>query len=93
MASVIVTVFVTNSENQRLYLHPEIIDLIYSFMMTLNFILNLTWIFVWDREEMLTATVLLIFIAITNVIALGVMARRLSYDNHELMRENSKLYW
>lgn len=90
---VIFTIFKNNSEGQKLYLNPVIVDLIYCFTVSLNFALNTTWIFVWDREEIVTACAVLVFMAMTNVVALGIMARNVATDNHELLKSNPKLYW
>ena len=76
-----------------MYMNPPVIDLIYSFTLTLNLALNTTWVFEWDRQELVTACAILVFMAITNGLTIGFLAQALSKHNHELKKSKPKLYW
>ena len=68
--------------------------MIVCFIITLNFSLNTTWIFVWDREELVTSCAILFFMAITNATTVWMLARNLTENNdYELLRSNKKYYW
>ena len=64
-----------------------------SFTLTLNFCLNVAWLFTWDREQIVSSCAILVFMAITNVVATGTLATNLSLDNHELLRSQKIYYW
>ena len=66
---------------------------LYSFASTLNFALNTTWVFEWDRQELVTACAILVFMAITNLLTIGFIANAISLQNHQLKKSNAKLYW
>lgn len=89
----IATIFLKNNDGGKLYLHPEVVDIWYSIVFSFNLILNLTWIFVWDREELVTSCVVLYFIFVTNVMSIGFMAKTVADGNHDMMKTNPKLYW
>ena len=65
----------------------------YSYFFATNLLYNLAWIFVWDREQLVGASILLFLIAQTNIIAVGILARHIARDGHVLKEDNAKLYW
>ena len=77
----------------KLYLCPVVISPWYSYFFATNLLYNTAWIFTWDREQIVAASVLLFLIAQTNIISLGIMARNIAYDNHQLREEKPKIYW
>ena len=77
----------------KLYLCPVVISPWYSYFFATNLLYNTAWIFTWDREQVVAASVLLFLIAQTNIISLGIMARNIAYDNHQLREEKPKIYW
>ena len=89
----IVIVFKKDKDGLRYYMNPPIIDLIFSFSLTLNYALNTTWVFTWDREELVTSCAVLIFMALTNILCTGYIAYKISFQNHELKKSNPKLYF
>lgn len=90
--SVVYTLF-SSSEMGKLYLNPEIITPWYSFFFISNLLYNLAWIFTWDREQIVGASILLFLIAKTNIIALGILARNIAQDGHQLREDKPKIYW
>ena len=75
------------------YLNPEVATPWYSYFFATNLLYNLAWIFVWDREQLVGASILLFLIAQTNIIAVGILANNIAKDEHVLKDENPKLYW
>lgn len=90
--SVIFTLF-SGSDEGKLYLNPEVVTPWYSFFFTSNLLYNLAWIFVWDREQLVGASILLFLIAKTNIIALAILARNIARDGHQLREDKPKIYW
>ena len=83
----------SGSEMGKLYLCPVVISPWYSYFFATNLLYNTAWIFTWDREQVVAASVLLFLIAQTNIISLGILARNIAYDNHQLREEKPKIYW
>ena len=83
----------SSSEMGKLYLCPVVISPWYSYFFATNLLYNTAWIFTWDREQVVAASVLLFLIAQTNIISLGILARNIAYDNHQLREEKPKIYW
>ena len=90
--SVICTIFKKNNDGFRLYNFNPIFDLIVCFIISLNFVLNITWLFVWDREDLVTSCAVLVFMALTNATTVWMLAKNISANDHELLRSNKKLY-
>jgi len=88
----IVTIFISNSYGP-VYLNPCIASPLYCLVLTLNLLLNLTWIFVWDNQLLVAASVVLILIAVTNVAQMAIVARNIAMENHALKEEQTKTYW
>lgn len=81
----------------RLYLRPEILSPSVTGTLSLNFVLNLVWIFVWDRtinnaNLTILASIILFFIAITNVLVMVFMAKNIG-DNLEIFQRDSLEWW
>jgi len=83
----------SGSDEGKLYLNPEVVTPWYSFFFTSNLLYNLAWIFVWDREQLVGASILLFLIAKTNIIALAILARNIARDGHQLREDKPKIYW
>ena len=64
-----------------------------AYLIIMTVLYNTAWIFTWDREQVVAASVLLFLIAQTNIISLGILARNIAYDNHQLREEKPKIYW
>ena len=82
----------------RLYLSPQILTPSVTITLSLNFILNLAWIFIWDRSyknENLTilANIFLVFIATTNILVIVFMTKNLGKHNHEFQRGGPLFWW
>ena len=60
---------------------------------SLNFLLNLGWIFLWDRELLVVSSYVLWDIAITNIVALTLLIQNIEIENHRLKKEQPKIYW
>ena len=89
---VIYTLF-SSSDEGKLYLNPEVVTPWFSFFFTSNLLYNLAWIFVWDREQIVGASILLFLIAKTNIISLAILARNIAKDGHQLREDKPKIYW
>ena len=66
--------------------------------LSLNFILNLAWIFIWDRaynNEVLTivSNIVLILVATTNVLVIVFMTKNLGKHHHEFQRGGPLFWW
>jgi len=90
---IVFTIFKKDSDELKLYMNPPVIDLKFSFILTLNFCLNVAWLFTWDREQIVSACAVLVFMAITNAVSTGILAINLSLGNHELLRSKKIYYW
>ncbi len=77
----------------KLYLCPVVISPWYSAIFIHNLLFNLIWIFVWDREQIVTSSLVLFLIAETNIVSLGIMAYNVAKDDHHLRDEKPKVYW
>jgi len=69
----IATIFLQTSEG-KVYLSPEIANPSFLITLSLNFILNTAWIFIWDRASVnvpltILAAIVLFLVAITNILA------------------------
>ena len=83
----------SSSDMGKLYLCPVVISAWYSTIFIHNLVFNLIWIFVWDREEITTSSVILFLIAHTNIVSLGIMAYNIAKDDHQLRDDKPKVYW
>merc|ERR1711997_980662 len=83
----------SGSDMGKLYLNPEIATPWYSFFFTFNLLVNVAWLFTWDREQIVGASILLFLIAMTNIMAIGILARNIAQDGHQLREDRPKIYW
>jgi len=88
----VVTLFLNNNMG-KLYLSPPFATPLLSGITILNFILNLTWIFVWDREFLVFACVVLVSIWITGMIIIGLMARNIQKHEEVYRRGGDMFAW
>jgi hypothetical protein len=58
------------------YNTPPVLSWFYYAAVIVNFILNTVWIFVWLYEYVVAAAILLLFIAYTNWLAIGIACYR-----------------
>ena len=66
--------------------------------LSVNFLLNLTWIFIWDRafedtNLLVLAAVVLPMIAATNIAVVALAARNLERHSHEFERGGPLFWW
>jgi len=92
----VASIFISNSQG-RLYLSPPVATPWFTGTLSLNFLLNLSWIFVWDRSSLTTsltvvASVILFLVAITNVISMVFLARNIA-NNTQQFAKGSSLFW
>ena len=78
------TLFIKSSEGGYLYLNPEIVTPLYSGIYIVNLFMNLAWIFIWDNEVLVAASVFLFLIAITNMASLGLIANKVAAERSVL---------
>lgn len=93
----IISIFV-KTDFGRLYMSPQILSPSVTITMSVNFILNLCWIFVWDRgvndtNLIIVAAIFLISIAITNILVIVFMTRNLDRHAHEFQRGGPLFWW
>eukprot|EP00092_Neocalanus_flemingeri_P040904 GFUD01044535.1.p1 GENE.GFUD01044535.1~~GFUD01044535.1.p1 ORF type:complete len:320 (+),score=89.94 GFUD01044535.1:375-1334(+) len=92
----VVTIF-RKTEFGRLYLTPEIASPAVTATLSVNFVLNLAWIFIWDRsyvnpDLIILASIFLFLIAITNILVMVFMAKNIGDNAHDFTR-GSPLFW
>jgi hypothetical protein len=92
LVALIVTLFLHNQKG-RLYLSPVFASPLLSAAMSVNFILNLAWIFIWDREFIIVASIGLFLIAASNLTIVGIMARNLYIERQQYSRGTDMFMW
>ena len=92
-AADIATLFAKSVEGGPLYLNPEVVTPLYSTIFIINLWLNLSWIFIWDGELLIAASVFLFLIAITNIAALAVIANQVAKERFVFKTLQHKSYW
>jgi len=88
----IITIFKQN-HNGYIYLNPVVVSPEYCAVYGINFLLNIAWLFLWDREEMAAASSDLFAIFITNVISLVLLIINIEQGDHLLKKEQPTIYW
>jgi len=93
----VVTIFI-KTDFGRLYMSPQILTPSVTITLSINFLLNLAWIFIWDRsfnDPNLTifAAVVLITIAATNILVIAFASRNLAKHSHEFQRGGPLFWW
>jgi len=92
----VITLFVVTEDGRR-YLNPVIASPAMTATLSINFLLNLAWIFIWDRgyadSSLITvASVCLFLIAITNILVMVFLAKNIG-DNSEDFTWGAPLFW
>lgn len=92
----VITLFIKTHDG-RLYLNPAIASPAVTATLSVNFILNLAWIFIWDRSYVnanltILASITLLLIAITNILVMAFMAKNIG-DNVEDFKRGAPLFW
>jgi len=92
----VITLFIKTHDG-RLYLNPVIASPAVTATLSVNFILNLAWIFIWDRSYVnanltILASIILFLIAITNILVMAFMAKNIG-DNVEDFKRGAPLFW
>lgn len=88
----IVTIFLTNSQG-KLYLSPGFATPGLMSVMSANFLLNLAWIFLWDREYQVVAAIFLFLIAGTNIAVVAIMARNIYIHSDRYAKGEDMFIW
>ena len=83
----------TSKRGGKLYLNPPVVSVAYLAVFIANLLLNLAWIFIWDNEPLVAASAVLFAIAVTNVVALGVVCVNVARDGQRLKAEQPVIYW
>lgn len=73
----VATIFISNKSHNKVYLNPPFATPALMSVMSINFLLNLAWIFLWDREYQVVAAIFLFLIAGTNIAVVAIMARNI----------------
>jgi len=73
----VVTIYLRKS-GRKVYLNPPFATPLLMSVMSANFLLNLAWIFLWDREVQVVAAIFLFLIAGTNIAVVAIMARNIA---------------
>lgn len=60
-----VIICIKSDDGSPLYVDPPIISPLFLSVYALNLCLNITWLFLWDREEMIWAMVVIVTIPLT----------------------------
>jgi len=92
-----VTIFLSTSYG-RLYLSPAIMTPKVSITFSINMMLNLAWIFLWDRSTqntdlLIVAAVFLVLIATSNALVMILMARNITNNSNAFSRSSPLFWW
>jgi len=96
LLALVISIF-AKTKDGRVYLNPEVASPSVTATLSLNFILNLAWIFIWDRSFETTgltilASITLFLIAISNILVMFFMAKNIG-DNIEDFTRGAPLFW
>jgi len=96
LLALVISIF-AKTKDGRVYLNPEVASPSVTATLSLNFILNLAWIFIWDRSFETTgltilASITLFLIAISNIVVMFFMAKNIG-DNIEDFTRGAPLFW
>ena len=72
---------------------PLVASPIYCTIYSLNFICNIGWIFLWDREMLVAASYVEWGIVLTNILSLAILIQNIEQDDHRLKEDQPKIYW
>jgi len=88
-----ISLWARESGGGRVYLTPPVATPPVTATLSVNFICNLVWIFLWDREQTVAASVFLFLIAITNITTLAFFLKNIEDNSHKFERGSSTFYW
>jgi len=96
LLALVISIFV-KTQDGRVYLNPEVASPSVTATLSINFILNLAWIFIWDRSFETTgltilASITLFLIAISNILVMFFMAKNIG-DNIDDFTRGAPLFW
>jgi len=86
------TIIKRNDEGY-IYMNPVVASPQYCLIYGINFLMNLGWIFLWDRELLVVSSYVLCGIAITNIISMALLIRNVVENESSLRQEQPKIYW
>jgi len=96
---IIATIFIPapGEGTGRVYMNPEIITPSFTISLSINFILNTSWIFIWDRSVenvplTILASIVLFLVAISNILAASFLAYNIGRFCSKFAR-GSALFW
>lgn len=70
------SVYRTNDLGSRVYTQPAILNWVFYVTLMTNYSLNTAWIFLWNGELIVAATIFLLFIAYTGWLSFAIAAVR-----------------
>jgi len=92
MVAIIASLFLYNNQG-KLYLHPPFISPLLMGTMTINFTMNLIWIFTFDRERVVLSFFILLTISVTGISATGIMARNIYVHRMQYVSGRPMFIW
>jgi hypothetical protein len=72
---------------------PVVASPAFCLIYSLNFVLNIGWVFSWDREMLVTSSYILWGMVITNIVAMTILIQNIEKENHQLKEEQPTIYW
>jgi len=77
----------------RVYLSPAVATPPVTATLSVNFVCTLFWLFLWDREQTVAASVFLFLVAITNITTLACFLKNVEDNSHKFERGSPTFYW
>lgn len=77
----------------KVYQNPEFASPLLMVVISANFLLNLTWIFLWDREQVVAAAVVLFLLTATGMGVIAIMARNIFNHQAEYCQGGPMFAW
>jgi len=92
LVSFLLTICCKN-QNGYIYVNPVVVSPTYCLVYGFNLLLNIAWLFLWDREQLALASCDLFAILLTNVISLSLLIQNIEQNDHLLKKDQPKIYW
>ncbi|XP_011671816.2 uncharacterized protein LOC575154 [Strongylocentrotus purpuratus] len=89
---VIVNIFRTNKFG-KVYLNPSIVPPALLAIYAVNLVLNVTWLFTWDRQYLIVSLVVLALIAFTNYVCVIINLRAVDKHIEQLCKDHRVDLW
>ncbi|XP_012683319.2 uncharacterized protein si:dkey-29d8.3 [Clupea harengus] len=89
----VLTWFCRRTPGGWMYCSPALLPCGFFLSWIINMILNITWLFLWDREEMVPALIVLALIVFTNYLLIFFSCRGLSAHGSWLSQHHPKDLW